>query len=232
MQILQIKKRALSDLKTLSNRAGVQPMQEGEQAATAALQKSLVSTVYAAYLLWWLGMGELKYSPLFWSFKLGKLTLEGLFLKAVVESILEAIKCPDKKYFNLRSGEFDIRANDLTPNCFKEFVRQFRFLSKEESFEPFLAQLNNFDFTEVESIDLSNKALTSNETIEILNLLNKRASIKVLNLVFNKINDTMELSLPNSLQSLNLWRNSIGVEGAKALQLPPSLQSLNLRITI
>jgi Leucine-rich repeat (LRR) protein len=228
LQILRIKTQALNDLKMLSNCARLEPMQEEEQAAMAALQKSLVGTVYATYLLWWLGMGECKYSPLFWSFKLGKLALEGLFIKAVIESILEAIQCPDKKYFSLRSGGFEVRATELTSDCFKEFVRQFRLLDKEESFEPFLAQLNNFDFTEIESIDLTNKGLSSNETIKVLNILkNKKAPIKVLKLMYNRINETMGLSFRSSLQSLDLSDNNIGA-GEIKFKLPPSLNSLRL----
>ena len=221
VQILRIKTQAFRDLKTLSTRARLDLMSERETS-------SMLSRVYAAYLLWWLGMGQFKYSPLLLSFKLAKLALEGLFLKSVVESILEAIKCPDKQGFNIGTGEYPVWANQLTVDCFREFVRQFRFLSKEESFEPFLAQLNNFDFTEVEFIDLSSKALTSNETRDILNVLNKRVSIKMLNLEGNRINKTMELSFPNGLQSLKLMRNNIGAEGAKGLQLPLSLQSLGL----
>ena len=232
VQILRIKTQALYDLKMLSNCVHLQP-EEAQQSPTAVLQKSLISTLYATYLLWWLGMGDFnKYLLLFWSFKLGKLGLETLFLKVVVESILEVINCPDKKGFRMFFGDYAIWANQLTPDCFNEFVRQFRFISKEEPFQPFLDQLNNFDLRVVESIDLSNKALTSNETRDILNVLNKRASIKVLNLALNKINETMELSFPNSLQSLDLSVNNIGGEGAKGLNLPTVLQFLNLSYSL
>ena len=253
VQILRIKKQALRDLKTLSTRVPLQPVQEGEQASTAALQKSLVSTVYAAYLLWWLGMGEFKYSPLFWSFKLGKLALEGLFIKTLVESILEVISCPDKKGFRMFFGDYEIWANELTLDCFNEFVKQFRLFDKEEPFQPFVDQLKNFDLRAVESINLINKALTSNETGEILKVLSQRAPIiKILNLGANQISDTARLSFPDSLQSLDLMANrmydaevqglnlttnlkylvlmanSIGDAGAQGLKLPDNLQYLSL----
>jgi len=230
IQILSIKTQALRDLKMLSNRARVQPVEEAQQNSAATPQHSLMSAVYAIYLLWWLGMGQFKYSPLFWSFKLGKLALEGLFLKVVVESILEVINCPDKKGFRMFFGDYEIWANQLTPDCFNEFVRQFRSIYKKEPLKPFLEQLNNFDLRKVESINLIDKALTSNETIEILNILNERASIKELNLGFNEINDTRELVFPNSLQFLDLSWNNLGDEGTKGLQLPLSLQTLFLAV--
>ncbi len=223
VQILRIKIQAFRDLKTLSTRARLEPMSERKV-------QSLLSGMYAAYLLWWLGMGEFKYSSLFLTFKLGNLALEGLFLKVMVESILEAIKCPDKKYFSLRSGDFEIRANDLISECFKEFVRQFRLFFKEESFESFLAELNNFDFTDVKAIDLSDKALTSYETLKILNVLkSKNALIKMLNLGNNRIHNTSELLFPNTLQSLDLSDNEIDDTGALGLNLPNILQSLDLQ---
>jgi Leucine-rich repeat (LRR) protein len=228
VQVLRIKTQALRDLRMLSNRTRVQS-EELEQSPATALQQSVISVVYANYLLWWLGMGTLKHSPLFWSFKLGKLALEGLFINALVESILDVIKCPNKKGFRMFFGDYEVWANDLTQDCFKEFVRQFRLISKEESFEPFLEQLSKFNLRALDSIDLRDKALTSNETREILNILkNKRASIKGLNLGRNKINDTMGLLFPNSLQFLHLWNNDLGTEGVQGLKLPDSLQFLAL----
>ncbi len=228
VQILRIKTQALRDLSTLSNRARIQS--EAQQNFEVTLQQSPVSRIYAAYLLWWLGMGNFKYSFLFWPFKLGKLAFQGLFLKTLVESILEAIKCPDKQGFNMSTGEYPVWATQLTPDCFKEFVRQFRFISKDEPFQPFLERLSNFDLRRVESIDLGAKALTSNEIKKILNVLNKFTSIKILNLSYNEINETLELLLPGSLQSLDLFNNRIGDEGAKGLQFPPSLQFVNLSL--
>jgi hypothetical protein len=226
--ILGIKIQALHDLKMLANRARAQFEEGAQQTPVAATKQSFISMLYANYLLWWLGMGQPKYSPLFWSFKLGKLSLEGLFLKTLIETILEAIRCPDKKGFNLGSGEYPVWVNDLTLDCFIEFVRQFRAIYKEEPFKPFLEQLNNFDLRAVESMDLSDKALNSNETREILNILNKRASITALNLGANKINDTIELLFPSSLQTLDLRYNRMGAAGAEGLKLPDGLQSLYL----
>jgi hypothetical protein len=84
VQILHIKTQALRDLEMLSNLTRVQS-EEAQQNPTPVLNQSLISTLYATYLLWWLGVGKLKYSPLFWSFKLGKIAFEGLFLKALVK---------------------------------------------------------------------------------------------------------------------------------------------------
>lgn len=232
MEMLSIKTQALGDLKTLSNRARLQPMQGAvntDENPGKAVAKSLASTVYTTYLLWWLGMGECKYSPLLWSFKLGKLVLKGLFLKGLVESILEVINCRDKKGFRMFYGDFEIWSNDLTPDCFNEFVRQFRFISTNEAFEPFLEQFSNFDLRAVESIDLSDKNLNYNEARQILDILYQRAPvIKRLSLRGNDIHTTWGLPFPNSLLSLNLQYNDIGPVGAKWLQLPLTLQSLDL----
>ncbi len=228
VQILRIKTQALRDLKMLSDRADIQP--EAQQNSEGVLQKSFINRLYANYLLWWLGMNAFKHSLLFWPFKLGKLVFQGLFLKGLVESILEVINCPDKQGFRMFFGDYEIWANELTSDCFREFIRQFRLMDKEEAFQPFLEQLNNFDLRAVESIDLRDKALTSDETRQMLNILHKRAPvIKMLNLSgYNKINDTAGLLFPDALQSLDLSWNGIGIAGAQWIKLPGGLQHLYL----
>jgi hypothetical protein len=129
-------------------------------------------------------------------------------------------------------GTFERWAEELKPDCFYEFLRQFRVIDKEEKFKPFLENLNKFDLRTVRSIDLSDKALTSNETIQILNILSakKDVVIETLDLYRNNIDDTAGLLFPNSLQVLNLGSNNIGDEGAKGLPLAglSKLQTLNL----
>jgi hypothetical protein len=55
-------------------------------------------------------------------------------------------------------------------------------------------------------------------------------TLQTLNLWYNSIgaDGAGALKLPPTLQSLNLYNNSIGADGAGALKLPPTLQSLNL----
>ena len=222
VQILKIKKHALHALNQLST-------SRNQPAGSKNSKFATVSRLYAAYLLWWLGVGNSRHSRFFWPFKLGKAALEGLFLITLVESILEGIQCPDKKGFNISTGEYPVWADQLTPGCFNEFVKQFRLISKSEPFQPFLEQLKNFDLRFIDTLDLSNKALTSNETSQLLNILCQRAfSIKILLLSSNDINETKELLFPNNLQLLDLRGNNIGDAGAQELKLPDSLQLLDL----
>lgn len=243
-QILEIKTEALQILRKL---AGKDPAIEPN--------RSLVSTIYASYLLWWLGMGNCKEKVLFGILKASKKLLQVLFLKEIIESILEAIRCPDKQGFIMFYGEYEIWANELTVECFNEFVRQFRLISPNEKIEPFLNQLKNFHLEGIDSLDLSAKSLTANETQAILQVLTPKMNLKhlklynnligkeagkidfppgllSLNLVNNEIGNDVAalLRFPASLETLDLGLNKIGPDGAAKLQLPSSLKSLDLSI--
>lgn len=210
LQILKIKAEALYTMNYLASES----------------RYSKLTRLYANYLLWWLGIGTLKRHIAFGLYKGTKITLQILFLKAIIESVFEAIDCPDKPGFRMFYGDYEIWANDLTPECFTEFVRQFRLISKVEPIQPFLEQLQNFHLEEVSSIDFTDKALTSNETRIILQVLNPKMTMKYLNLSSNNIDETDGLIFSDKLLYLNLGFNRIGPANAQRLKLPQSLQQL------
>jgi len=217
-QILEIKAQALQALRMLSARV-----------PSIQVKHSLVSTIYASYLLWWLGMGNIKARVVFGIFKTSKTMLEVLFLKEVIESILEAIRCPDKPGFRMFYGDYEVWANELTVACFNEFIRQFRLIFEKEKIQPFLEQLKNFHLESVDTLDLSLKSLTTNETQAILKILIPKMNLKHLILKNNLIGrNAGRIDFPPSLLSLDLSGNRIGDEMAARLQLPTTLQSLDL----
>ncbi len=187
------------------------------------------SRLYAHYFLWWLGMSDSQLTKLFLLYKASKLGLQGLFLKTIIDSILELIACPDKKGFRMFYGDYPVWANQLTPECFQEFVRRFRLISKTEPIDQFIEQLKNFDLRSIDILDLSNKALTGNEIRDILVVFNQKMALKTLVLVGNTIkNETSEIVFPKSLLVLDLHESGIDAVGTQRLKLPVNLQELYL----
>ncbi|MBA3720909.1 MAG: hypothetical protein H0W88_00735 [Parachlamydiaceae bacterium] len=226
MQIIQLKAEALDGLKIL---AGNELPAEKE---ANIIQRSMASSLYACYLLWWLGQNPSTTQNVgFSAFKAGKLALTVAFIKEIVDSILQAINCPDKPGFKMFYGDFEIWANKLTAECFNEFVRQFRLVSIDEPIEPFLEQLENFHLDGVESLKLFGKGLTANETQAILKILNPKMTLKDIDLGKNDIGEDVGIiDFPETLLNLRLDYNHIGPKGAKEIRLPKKLELLKLTL--
>jgi len=219
LKILEIKARALHALRKIVAR---DPDSHGSK-------PSAITAFYASYLLWWLGICSYRQALLFSLFKAAGLTAQIAFLKEIYETILEAIRCPDKPGFRMFYGDYEVWANELTVDCFKEFVRQFRLISKNEKIQPFLDQLKNFHLEGVDTLDLSSKALTANETQAILQVLIPKMNLRHLYLKNNLIGlSATRIDFPPSLLSLDLSFNSIGDAAAGGLKFPKTLQSLDL----
>ncbi|MBA3722217.1 MAG: hypothetical protein H0W88_07440 [Parachlamydiaceae bacterium] len=222
--ILQLKAEALHGLRVLAGNE----LPADKQASI--IQRSMASTLYACYLLWWLGLNPSKTQGVaFAAFKAGKATLTALFISEIVKSITQAINCPDKPGFKMFYGDYEIWANKLTVECFNEFLRQFRLVSRDEPIEPFLEQLENFHLDGVTSLNLRSKGLNAEETQAILKIIAPKMRITNLDLSFNKIGeDVGKIDFPDCLIDLNMESNKIGPNGAKGIRLPEGLGSFNI----
>ena len=145
--------------------------------------------LYASYLLWWLGQSTSWWTQRlpFALLKIVKLGLEVLFLQKIAASILEAIHCPDKPGFQFGNGYQDW-ASDYTAECFTARVNLFRTLDTNESVDAFVAEIPQYHLTELTTLDLSDKYLTSEEASQIIQaVVQQGAPLQTLDLNINQI---------------------------------------------
>ena len=187
LEILYAKITALKELENLS------------QTSSQTWKGKFTSTpcrIYATYLLWWVGLSTSfwKQQLPFFMFKAVKLTIEIFFLQKIAESILEAIRCPDKPGFKFGDGYQDW-ASDYTAECFTTRISLFRTIDSNESVDALVAEIPQYHLTELNSLDLSSKYLTSEEASKIIQaVVQQKAHLKTLDLSFNQlmvINESM-----------------------------------------
>ena len=225
LEILYAKTTALSDLEELSRT----PNRSWKAKLTAAPRR-----VYATYLLWWLGLSTsfLKQRLPFFLFKAGKLTLEIFFLQQIVNSILEAIRCPDKPGFKFGDGYQDW-ASDYTAECFTTRISLFRRIYANESIDELVAEISQYRLTELTSLNLYNKYLTEDEASQIIQaVLQQKAPLKILDLSVNQltfINQGMFDGL-TQLNFLHLDVNQLSTLNDDVFNALTQLNSLDLSL--
>ena len=174
---------------------------------------SLPRRLYARYLLWWLGQATAWWSQRlpFSMLKTVKLSLEALFLKKIIDSILEAIDCPDKPGYQFGNGYQDW-ASDYTADCFTTRLILFRDMDVNESVADLVAEIPRYHLTGLTRLDLGSKSLTSKEALQIIQaVVQQKAPLTILNLQFNRltvINENMLDGL-TQLNDLSLKDNQL-----------------------
>ncbi len=206
---LYIKATALADLEALSQPG---PLETGK---AARLFSSLPRRVYAYYLLWWLGQSTSWFAQRlpFALLKTVKLTIEMLFLQKIIASVLEAVRCPDKPGFQFGNGYQDW-ASDYTAKCFTTRIGLFRGIDANESIDYLVAEISQYHLTELATLDLSEKYLTSEEASQIIQaVVQQGAPLQVLDLSANYLRELSEEMFRglSQLTSLYLYANEISV---------------------
>ncbi len=198
--ILYTKGKTLEFLTTLRK----EEAKESKPLRCQAIQ-SLPQRLYRQYLLWWLlGLKThvLKQQLPAMLLKGIKLTIEFYFFQMIVLSILEAISCPDKPGFKFGDGYQDW-ASDYTADCFTTRINLFRTIDTNESVDALVAEIPQYHLTELISLDLSGKYLTSNEASQIIQaLVQQKAPLKTLSLFGNFLTFINE-SMLSGLTQLN-----------------------------
>ena len=176
--ILYTKGKALELLTTLRK----EEAKESKPLRCQAIQ-SLPQRLYRQYLLWWLlGLKThvLKQQLPALLLKGIKLTIEFYFFQMIVLSILEAISCPDKPGYQFGNGYQDWAA-DYTAECFTTRINLFRTIDTNESVDALVAEIPQYHLTELISLDLSGKYLTSNEASQIIQaVVQQKAPLKTM----------------------------------------------------
>ncbi len=213
-ELFYIKATALADVETLSQRrfAGKKIVKSGR---VIQLFAPLPRRLYASYLLWWLGQSTSWWTQRlpFALLKTVKLALEALFLREIAASILEAIRCPDKPGFQFADGYQDW-ASDYSAECFSTRVSLFRTLDSNESVDALVAEIPHYHLTELTTLYLYNKYLTSEEASQIIQaVVQQGAHLQMLDLGQNHIKVLSEgmLNGLSQLTSLYLSSNQISV---------------------
>ena len=193
--ILYTKAKALNDLRLLVEAVTLDERREQDDhepesksiyekvkdIAKDISKSGLPRRIYAYYLLWWLGHPRVWWNrPLFLSLKGAKLGLELYFLSKIIQSIQEAINCPDKPGFELGFG-FPEWATELTTVCFNQYIDQFRTVNLSDSVQTLVEQINLFHLNDLKSFQLQYKNLTGSEMVAILDgIANRGAELSKL----------------------------------------------------
>ncbi len=188
--ILYIKARALADLRLLVGAVTPDEKKEHNEIKQESIslyekmkniakdisKSTLSRRIYTYYLLWWLGHSVVWWNrPLFLSLKAAKLGLELYFLSKIVESIQEAINCPDKRGFKLGFG-YPEWATELTTGCFNQYIDQFRTVNLSDSVQTLVEQINLFHLNDLKNFQLQYKNLTGSEMVAILDGITNRGA--------------------------------------------------------
>jgi hypothetical protein len=240
IELLWMKTIAFADLELLSRQKSVQHPQFNPQHRTASII-SLPRRIYANYLLWWLGQSSSwwKQRLPFVLLKIAKLGFEALFLKKIIDSIIEAINCPDKPGYQFGNGYQDW-TSDYTAECFAKRISLFRTIDTNESVVALVAEIPQYYLAELTDLDLSDKYLTTGEAVQIIHaVVQQGAPLINLNLYDNQLsffNEDVIKGL-SQLKSLNLFANRLtalndgvfsGLSQLKSLALGANqLSSLN-----
>ncbi len=203
IELLWMKTTALADLELLSQQKSARHSQFNPQ-NTSTLIASLPRRLYASYLLWWLGQATFWWTQRlpFSLLKIAKLGLEALFLQKIINSIIEAINCPDKPGYQFGNGYQDW-ASDYTAKCFTTRISLFRTIDINESVAALVAEIPQYHLTELTGLNLQNKYLTSKEASQIIQaVVQQRASLMNLDLSINQIS-VIDEDMFNGLSQLN-----------------------------
>ncbi len=204
LQLLSMKTRSLEMLqetrKDLYQKAGI--------------NWHLINALYADYLLWSLGQSPSLITSVGMSlYKGGKLALEALFFKMIIETIIEYLHCPEKPGFTWTG--YQPWASDYSENCFDELVREFNLIPGQ----PVSSLIDNLDQYYFPggtyALDLSNKGLDGPTVLEIVQgFAINDVTLTSMNLKGNFINraSTFQSILPllPSVRELSLSDNGIG----------------------
>ncbi len=218
LQLLSLKTRALETLQTL--RKDLHQRQ--------GCNYTLINALYADSLLWSLGQSPSKTTSVLMStFKAGKVTVQALFLKMIIETIIEYINCPDKPGFTWTG--YQPWASDYSENCFDELVRQFNIIPGQPA-SSLVDNLSEYYFPGgTYSLDLSNKGIEGDVIVEIIQgFVKNDITLTSLNLASNSVNKArfFEAMLPSlsSLTQLNLSNN--GIEDPKVKSISADTMAL------
>lgn len=168
----------------------------------------MTRVVYAKYLLWWLGMPiSWRSGILFWLYKTGKLALDIVFFKTLVNLIQDAINCPKQPGFRFGQG-FAPWAGDYGEKCFVERLRLFRSINQQESMDELIKELSNYHLPTLTKLDISGKELNPEAFIKLVKALKTQgANIRILiarsgfnattlsSELFSELNDLVEADL-------------------------------------
>ncbi len=173
-----------------------------------------LSTLYAQYLLWSLGV------PRSWPeaiaptlFKAGKLYVQAKLIQTIVNAFLEAEKCPQQPGVSMAGIES--WASDLTQACFNASVKAFNIIPGQPT-DTLVGNLGQYYFQDCDvALDLSNKGLSGEAVANITRaLLNHNITFSFLNLSGNSINtvEDFDFIFPvlGDVTTLDLSNNGIG----------------------
>ena len=231
-ELLWIKTTALTDLELLSRQTSVRHSQFNPQQRATSAMISLPRRVYASYLLWWLGQAISWWTQRlpFTFLKIAKLGLEALFLQKIINSIIEAINCPDKPGYQFGDGYQDW-ASDYTAKCFNTRISLFRTINFNESVAALVLEIPQYHLTELTSLDLTNKYLTTDEASQIIQaIVQQGASLTSLDLYSNQLNviDEDIFKGLSQLKDLNLGHSQLSILSDDVFNGLSQLKSLDL----
>jgi Ran GTPase-activating protein (RanGAP) involved in mRNA processing and transport len=183
-------------------------------------------SLYAQYLLWLLGSSRSWPEGLFYTtFKGGKLYLQAMFVKKIVEAALVAEQCPQEPGVSLAGVE--PWATDLSEQCFNVYVKLFNVIPGQPAVN-LTGNLDQYYFPDCSiSLDLSNKDLSGEAVYNITKaLFNHNLTITHLNLSGNVVRSQFEniFRMMTNLQVLDFSHNGIGA--ANTVDLGQSLKHL------
>lgn len=212
--ILYTKAKALVDLRLLAEVAILDEKKEDneiQQESKGICEKAkgfskfvnaMPRRIYAYYLLWWLGHPNAWwYHPLFFLYKAAKLSLELYFLSKIVESIQQAINCPDKLGFELGFG-YPEWATEFTVDCFYQLIEnEFRTINLSDPVDQLVEQISLFRLTELTQLKLSYRNLTGDEMVKILVAIEARGAKLTILKIYDNFADADMMSLASYLKT-------------------------------
>lgn len=171
--------------------------------------------VHARYQLW--KIGDYKTAggwniPIF-LFKAGKLYLLVHFYKLLIETIIDAIRCPDKPGFQFGAG-YAKWSSDYSQACFDELVKQFNFFPGQPA-STLVDQIYKYHIQSPYLLDLSNKGVNASVVSKIIQgFYENEIVVNEIDLSGNLLNtpDDMSTLLPSltGVLKLDLSNNNLG----------------------
>ncbi len=223
--ILYTKARALADLRFLTEAMTLDEKKEHDelkQTSKSIYEKAkdiskfmniIPRRIYAYYLLWWLGHPMIWWNrPLFLSLKGAKLGLELYFLSKIIESIKEAINCPDKLGFELGFG-YPEWATEFTVDCFYQLIEnEFRTINLSDPVDQLVEQISLFHLTDLTQLKLSYRNLTGDEMVKILVAIEARGAKLAILKIYDNFADTDMKSLASYLKTSKIPTIRLGCQ--------------------
>jgi len=173
-----------------------------------------ITALYAKYLLWSLGAPPSRMDMMASTlFKGGKLYVQAKLVQLIIETFLEAEKCPEQPGVSVAGVE--PWASDLTQECFEASVKIFNLIPGQPT-STLVGNLDQYYFPNCTvDLDLSGKGLDGKTVANITQaLLNHSITFTFLNLSGNAINmpEDFNALFPSlrSIIKLDLSNNLIG----------------------